>query len=342
MSPTARERRGRRLDAAAVRRRLGLGEDHRAWLEELAAAGPPAPPTSLPRPADVAPLLERLGIAGPDAAELTGALPSPDRTPEVWWLLERCHRRLVHDLGGTSPPDPWPPLPESLGAPGRLFYVYVLLAAVPDVRRWHRRRGIPDEVSWATLADLGRHMAIHRRTHGEGGLDPPTWLWSHFSGALYQLGRLQFCRSRVPWEPAVLERLGVGFRHGDPALDLHIPEAGPLTPEACDRSLRRAGDFFPRHFPAERYRVAICTSWLLDDQLAAYLGPESNIVRFQRRFTLLPGSVADGDANILMFVFRRAAPALNELPQRTSLERAVVRHLRAGRHWRIRAGWLDL
>jgi hypothetical protein len=159
------------------------------------------------------------------------------------------HRR---GLGGTSELAPWPSLPRNLGAPGRFFYAYVFLAAVPDVRRWHRQRNIPDDVSWATLADLGRHLPVNRRVHGEGGLDRPLWLRSHFRGALYQLGRLQFCRSRIPYEPAMLEHLAVPFRYGDPALDLHIPEQGPLTPPACNRSLRWARDFFPRHFSAER------------------------------------------------------------------------------------------
>jgi hypothetical protein len=330
-----------RLDAAAVRRRLGLGEDHRAFLEELAAAGPPASPVALPAAAELPALLRRLGVADQDAAALAGALPSPDRTPEVWWLLERCHRRIVADLGGIAPLPRWPPLPGILGAHGRLFYASVFLAAVPDVRDWHRRRGIPDDVSWATLADFGRHLAVVRRLHGQPAADPPTWLRNHFRGALYQLGRLQFCRSRVWSRQADLDRLGVGLRHGDPALDLHIPEAGPLAPDACDQALRLARGFFPRHFPEERYQVVICSSWLLDDQLGAYLAPTSNIMRFQRRFRLLPGGV-DGDEDILRFVFRRAAPALDELPRRSSLERAVVDHLRAGRHWKVRTGWFEL
>jgi hypothetical protein len=329
------------LDAATVRQRLGLGDDHRAWLRELEAGGPSVPPPRLPAAAERRSLLERLGVAGPDALELTRAWPSPDRTPEGWWLLERCHGCIVRDLGGISPLGRWPPLPRKLGALGRLFYAYVFLAAVPDIRRWHRLHGIPDDISWATLADLGRHLAVQRRIHGVGGVDPPTWLRSHFRGALYQLGRLQFCRSRIWYQQATLDRLGVRFRHGDPALDLHIPEGGPLAPDACDHSLRSARGFFPRHFPAERYEIVICTSWLLDDQLGAYLGPESNIMRFQRRFRVLPGG-DDGDQDILRFVFRRAAPALQELPQRTSLERAVVDHLRAGHHWKVRTGWLDL
>jgi GNAT-like C-terminal domain/N-acyltransferase N-terminal domain len=328
------------LDAATVVHRLGLGDDHRAWLAELEAAGP-SPSPVLPTPGEVSVLFERLSIAQADAADLIRAWPLSDRTPEIWWLLERCRRCIVADLGGTSELPPWPALPRNLGALGRLFYAYVFLAAVPDIRRWHQQRDIPDDVSWATLADLGRHLAVYRRLHGVGGLDPPGWLRPHFRGALYQLGRLQFCRSQIPYEPAMLERLAVPFRHGDPALDLHIPEQSPLTSAACDRSLHWARGFFQRHFPEERYGVAICTSWLLDDQLATYLEPDSNIVRFQRRFSLLPNSV-DGDADVLMFVFRRAVPVLNELPQRTSLERAVVSHLQAGHHWKVRSGWLDL
>jgi hypothetical protein len=64
-------------------------------------------------------------------------------------------------------------------------------------------------------------------------------------------------------------------------------------------------------------------------------------MRFQRRFTLVATS-QDGDADVLRFVFHRIAPLIDELPQRTTLERAIVAHLRAGKHWRNRTGWLAL
>jgi hypothetical protein len=131
------------------------------------------------------------------------------------------------------------------------------------------------------------------------------------------------------------------FRDGEPALGIHIPESGPLTPEACDDSFAQARTFFPRHFPESATRLAICTSWLLDPQLADYLPPDSNIVRFGRRFTLV-GDGSDGDADVLRFVFHRIRPNIDELPQRTTLERATVAHLRAGKHWRNRTGWLGL
>src|SRR4029077_1327840 len=108
------------------------------------------------------------------------------------------------------------------------------------------------------------------------------------------------------------------FREGDPALGIHIPESGPVTPEACDDSLEEAARLFPRHFPETPTRLGICISWLLDPQLNDYLEPDSNVLRFQRRFTLV-GEGHEGDADILRFVFHRLTPNLQALPQRPTL-----------------------
>jgi hypothetical protein len=83
--------------------------------------------------------------------------------------------------------------------------------------------------------------------------------------------------------------------------------------------------------------------WLLDEQLAEYLPADSNIVRFQRRFTLVAGESWPADDEIVQFVFGRPRPAsLDSLRQRTTLERAIVQHLREGRHWYGRLGWTYL
>lgn len=73
------------------------------------------------------------------------------------------------------------------------------------------------------------------------------------------------------------------------ALDVHIPGAVPLDPEVCEDSYGRAQEFFDTYFPSPVRRVAVCSSWLLDDQLAEYLPATANIVRFQRAFHLVPG-----------------------------------------------------
>jgi hypothetical protein len=280
-------------------------------------------------------IFERLAIAQEDQQEILAAWPSPESNSEIWRSLEVAYETLVEDLGGFASLELPRPSVESTPM-GRYFFVYVYLAALADVRRFHRQRGIPDQVSWATLADLGRNLIRDRLLLGDGGLRTSGWLTLHFRGALYQLGRLQFNRMNV--RAAYVADV---FREGDPALGIHIPESGPLTPEACADSLAQAGSFFARHFPETPTHLAICTSWLLDPQLAQYLAPDSNIIRFQRRFTLV-GDGYDGDADVLRFVFHRIAPNVGELPERTTLERAIVAHLSAGKHWRNRTGWLTL
>jgi hypothetical protein len=280
-------------------------------------------------------IFERLDIAPEDQAEILSAWPSPETDPETWSSLERAYRMLLEDLGGFAPLELPGPAVESTPL-GRYFFVYVYLAALAEVRRFHVQRRIPDEVSWATLADLGRNLKRDRLLQGDGGLRTSAWLTLHFRGSLYQVGRLQFNRMTVR-----AAHVAEAFREGDPALGVHIPETGPLTREACDDALGRARSFFARHFSETPTRLGICTSWLLDPQLADYLRPESNIIRFQRRFTLV-GDGYDGDADVLRFVFHRIAPNIDDLPQRTTLERAIVAHLSAEKHWRNRTGWLEV
>jgi hypothetical protein len=41
---------------------------------------------------------------------------------------------------------------------------------------------------------------------------------------------------------------------------------------------------------------------------------------------------------VLRFVFRTLSTPLDQLPRRTVLERAIIDHLKAGRHWLVRRG----
>ena len=296
-------------------------------------------------------MLRRLAVTEADAAVIVDARPTPEEDPELWWLLERASHAFRMTIGVPDAPGiQYGALPPSFGPAGRCFWVYVFLTALDDIRRWHRECAIPDGVSWATLADLGPHIAAHRLRTGETGLDNPFWLSAHFRGLLYRLGRLQYlpyplCTGPAGplywYDPPAAARLGYGFRAGDPAIGIHVPAGGSLEPQACDASLYEAKEFLARHFPEHRYRVLTCTSWLLDDQLVDYLPPTSNVVRFQRRFEIVPGA-RDDDDSIFRFVFGRPVESLDELPQETRLQRAVIQHIRDGKHWRLRTGWLQL
>lgn len=210
------------------------------------------------------------------------------------------------------------------------------LRTLPDIRRHHTELGVPDEISWASLADLGRQVGLHRRTYGEFGFETQWWLIPHWSGVLYHLGRLQFLlyaeQQPVP-----------GVEPGEWVIGVHIPETGPLTPDAIDDSLDQARTFFAEHFGDKPVRTATLTSWLLDPHLVEHLPAGSNMVRFAERFTLLDRPVENDDGSAVYFTFRsRDLDQLDRLPRDTSLQRLVLDRIAAGDHWHNTTGYLRL
>ncbi|MEW2156646.1 acyltransferase domain-containing protein [Streptomyces sp. NPDC007189] len=296
----------------------------------------------LPDADDLPELLLDLAVPHEDINALVAGRRRMSGDPGALRLLEECVEELFRDPEDTGRTPDLTELFEA--APAELagiFPVYVFVAAVPHTLAQHRERGIPAEVSRRSLADLGRHMAVHRRRHGTTGVQSRRWLVRHFRGELYQLGRLQFERARHGQRTsAVISAAGLDVVPGTPCLNLHIPDFhGPLTPSACDRSLAWAREFFARHFPEERPVAALCHSWLLDPQLKRYLPADSNIIRFQDRFRVAREDTEPSDAEPVQFVFGDPDLPVAELPRRTAVERAVGDHLRAGGHWYIGHGW---
>ena len=82
---------------------------------------------------------------------------------------------------------------------------------------------------------------------------------------------------------------------GDKCINLHIPSGAPLLERDCIMSLKRMSEFSAEFHPDYDFRAFVCYSWLLDPQFQELLKPESNIVRFQNRFTLVSTSPAVPD-----------------------------------------------
>jgi hypothetical protein len=241
-----------------------------------------------------------------DAEDAAAALAAGAQPAE---LVRERHAEIVAAMGRTGYRSTWAFDPAHPWAT-----TWPFLESIDDVRAYHAGIAIPDDVSWASLRDLGRHVRLDRKLHGSPGLRASWWLMLHFRGLLFEVGRLQF---------EVLS---------DDELGIHVPATGPLDPTACDDSIRRVRELLGP-------RTMICESWLLDPALAEYLPAESNILRFQRRFERL--TEGDVDDRVVELVFALRAP-VDELPQRTTLERAVVAHLRSGRRFVAPIGRLAL
>ncbi|ACQ82241.1 conserved hypothetical protein [Beutenbergia cavernae DSM 12333] len=274
---------------------------------------------------------------------MLAAAPVPGT--DAWWVLERSVALVLGELGEVRTPPRLPRLDDGVAPVERYLYAWVYAACVPALRRWHAERRIDGAITTASLVDVGRQMVHTRRRQGTGGLCENTaWPGFTLGGSLVQLGRLQFERTRVGRTTAAeMTASGRPTEPGTPVLGVHVPDfSGPLDPAECDASFALARGFFAEHFPEERYDVAMCHSWLLAPQLADYLPASSNVLAFQRRFTVTQRDGEPHDDSFFTFVFGRPAGDIDSLPQDTAVQRALVAHLRSGEHWHDGHGWLAL
>ncbi len=120
------------------------------------------------------------------------------------------------------------PSREALGAVDGASYAPVVAFAqvLPDLLAHHEALGVAPEVSAATLADVGRMLARNRRWFGVAGLGDELggWLTRHLTGAIFQLGRLQYERVHLGQGTGLeLRMAGVPVGPGDLVLSVHIP-----------------------------------------------------------------------------------------------------------------------
>lgn len=90
----------------------------------MEAIGAPDFAVALPPAAELPAELLRLAVPHHDINDLVALLPTPERSAELWWVLERCAHTLVRSMGSVERPPPFPALPQRMGALRRYFYVY--------------------------------------------------------------------------------------------------------------------------------------------------------------------------------------------------------------------------
>lgn len=125
---------------------------------------------------------------------------------------------------------------------------------------------------------------------------------------------------------------------GDPVISIHIPGKGPFTYDICRDSFIRARDFFAAYYADLPYNAMYCVSWLLDPQLQQLLDESSNLVQFMKWFHLFP--VKSNDSGLYFFVFKCEKGNIDELPEKTSLQRKLKQFMKSGGHMHNGGGFI--
>ena len=271
-----------------------------------------------------------LGFRDRDIADLLTAVEALLRSADGLLNVTRLAEGVLSTIGQVGPDfeSRTVDVPNSKISAAGVLPMLALLVTAPEAAAFHASRGVPEDVSAATLADLGQQVHVHRLTYGEFGLHTHQWVNLVWSGFLFRLGRLQF-------NLAVEQPDG----RSEWVLSTHVPADGPLPPTAVDESLATARTFFAAHFPDYPVRWFHCRSWLLDPTLSELL-PESNLAAFQRRWSLY-GPPEPGEEDLLFFVFQqRGQVELTSLPTDTALRRMAADRLVSGRGWNVFNGKL--
>lgn len=316
----------------------------RAWLDAIAAV--PEDEKNLIQIPDQETWqrwLQYVEVPNEDLVHVIETTPSPDSNPELFDILQRGAAHLIASMGQITSPTIFAALADINHPHYRYFYVQLLTACLPFVREYHQALGIPETITQATVADLGRNICVHRKREGVGGLGVMWWLMLHFRGVIFQLGRLQFELQQAGDEvSASMREHGLDADSATNVLSVHIPDfMGPMGYDACSESIDRAVQFFPTYFPEWPVNYVVCNSWLLDPQLKDVLKPTSNIIRFQDRFTIAEGTY-DSSNSVMQFVFGKQLRDIDSIHPQSSLERGIISHLKNGKDWHGRQGWFAL
>ena len=194
---------------------------------------------------------------------------------------------------------------------------YKILAAMLEAAllsyQEYARRGISDEVYFATMGCFARFIREHKVSYGVYGFDRWWWTGHQTSLVLFRLGALEYelCTDR--------KRKFVS---------IHIPSDADLRGEAVDASLAAACAFMKKYFPDYSEGEFECESWLLSPSLKELLPPDSRINRFRTRFEILEFNEEADD--YLVWVFKKGSLPQEELPENTALQRNIKAFLKRG------------
>ena len=185
-----------------------------------------------------------------------------------------------------------------------------MLKASSDAYAIYQSKGISDDIYIATMKCYSRFINETYIMSGKLCFDRYWWTTRQAGCHLFRIGELEY-----EIKP-------------DKKIDIHIPSDALFTPEKVDKSLEMAKKFFNKYYPELINLEFYCHSWLLDQQLEIMLDKDSNIISFQKRFDILDDG--EPDQSVIQWVFHTVSTDYQSLPENTTLQRNMKKHLISG------------
>ncbi|GGH39369.1 acyltransferase domain-containing protein [Paenibacillus segetis] len=203
----------------------------------------------------------------------------------------------------------------------RQLFLYLYVRFAIDAYEEYVIRGIEEQIYFDTFSDIGLWCSNCKRDFGEYGIQEYDWLSEHIQLRLFKLGRLQF-------QPCVFDREleveGKKISKHQIVLGVHIPSGESLEAQQVEESFERAREFFRGITP-----IFICNSWMLYPNLSEVLQPSSNIMQFQKKFSIYQVDHEARQAEER--IFNKLCSDPSEYDELSSLQRNAKAYLMAGK-----------
>lgn len=177
-------------------------------------------------------------------------------------------------------------------------------------------------------ADLVSKMTECYKVRGIWGTFVANWYPAFFVLERFVIGRLQYDIRQLP--DCVTPDGKYCFRC-QTAVNVHIPSGKPLKMADVHSSMQEAAGFFAYLFPDSDQVLFMCHSWLLFPGHYEMLPAESGIRQFMREFTVIRVDISPEGGDLWRIFDTDAHSDLGSLPQNTSLQKAYVGWLKAGK-----------
>lgn len=210
--------------------------------------------------------------------------------------------------------------------------ILVVISLLRGLEKRHAEKGYASTVTKDTLRDVLYKYQECFSLYGIHGISSWEWYTCILSSKCFAIGRLEY------------EILGFRLqeytdgkhivKYDEPVLSVHIPSSKDSFADTyCQQSYTQAFQFFKKHF-SDVFPQAIpfvCWSWLLYPKHTVILPETSNIVAFMRSYDIIEEEIYENNDVWAWRVFNVLhVDSVEKLPQRTSLQRAIVRHLLNG------------
>lgn len=195
------------------------------------------------------------------------------------------------------------------------------------LRFHYQKLGYDEKLYVDAMKDIMYKMHECQKVYGVTGIFVGSWYDGFFDMTRFALGRLQFEKTQLWLEEPILVD-GWKCKHGDTAINIHIPSGAKLTVNAAKEAFALAAQMFRDEF-ADDPVIFVMASWLLDRDLISLL-PEGNLRKFVERFFV----VRDKKNDVFLDGWRvfdadwEKQP--DQLPGETRLQRAIRDYLQRG------------